>query len=90
MALADLEALEARALSNTDLDMKVTFIIPKEDPNKEIIKDIPSIPLIDECVLFDNLGMPGSLYRITSIIHHMVDNDYEVTCGLEKVEKSQI
>lgn len=66
--------------------MKIVFIIPDEDPNLEIVKDIPSLPAIDECVLFDN----HTLYRITSIIHHMIDNNYEITCGLQKVEKSTV
>lgn len=59
--------------------MKIVFLIPEEE-NLEIEREIPHIPSIDEYVVVNN-----RLYRITSIIHHMDNNIYEVTCGLEKV-----
>jgi len=64
--------------------MKITFIVTDEEPHKEIIKDMPTAPSVDDFVTLDN----HTLYHITNVIHHFdfeSANGYEVTCGLKKV-----
>jgi hypothetical protein len=76
---------EVLDLSNTDLDMRVVFIIPEED-NLEIPTEIPSVPTIDSCVSFNG----QTLYLVSTIVHIMIDGNYEATCGLKKIEKSEV
>jgi len=72
--------LEVQALSNTELDMKVIFLIPEEE-DREIPTDIPSVPTVESGVSFDG----NTVYLVVTVVHTMIDGNYEATCSLKKL-----